>query len=204
MWLLPSRGRPSSVLRFFSAWKETQANSRGVLWLDDDDAHNYEGIETPEKWQLVVSPRIDGTGPIANAIFKMFPNEPFYGFMGDDVLPRTKYWDRRLIDAAGTDGLSYGDDGVNGIRHAAHSCMGGDRARELGWLALPGCKRTYIDNALMEDAKRRGKLFYCPDVITEHLHFSFGKSPMDATYQKTNNQQDKAIFDAWMASHLSA
>lgn len=202
MWFFPSRGRPFSVNRFFQAWKDTQADSEGVLWLDDDDYEKhkeiYEKIELPVGWKLVVAPNYNkGTGHISNLFFEMFPQEPWYGFMCDDVVPETLHWDRKLIEAAGEDGLSYGDDGIN-PEHASHPCVGGALIRSLGWLALPGLDRIYIDNALLEVAKRRGKVAYLPEVKTKHLHFSTGKSPFDETYRKTKNQQDKEIFDAWL------
>ncbi len=202
MWFLPSRGRPSSVIRFFRAWQETEADSEGVLWIDDDEIDEYAAVigALPEKWVVISAPHTDSLGDIINRFFEMFPQEPWYGLIADDLLPRTPHWDRRMIDAAGKDGLSYGDDGINGARHSSHPCVGGDRVREIGWLSLPGLKRIYIDNALMEDAKKRGKITYLPDVHTEHLHFSNGKSPMDETYRKTHNQQDKEIFEAWLKS----
>lgn len=203
MWLLASRGRPSSVVRFFSAWDGTKADSEGVLWIDSDEIDEYTAVcgKLPPKWSVISSPHNGGDlGDICNRFFKMFPDEPWYGLLADDLLPQTPYWDRMLIEAAGTDGLAYGDDGVHGARHATHPCVGGDRIRELGWIALPGCKRIYIDNVLFEDAVKRNMAHYLPHVITEHLHFSNGKSPMDETYRKTHNAQDREIYEAWLSS----
>lgn len=200
MWLLPSRSRPLSLKRFFTHYALTEADSEGVVWLDMDDADKYDSVPIPKKWTVVISPRLDGTGAITNEFFKMFPDEPWYGLLADDVLPKTYGWDKKLIEAAGSDGLAYGDDGIHGNGHSAHPCVGGDRIRELGWLALPGCKRIYIDNALFDDAVMRGAAIYLPDVIMEHLHFSNGKSPMDATYEKSYNASDRQVYETWRAS----
>lgn len=203
MWFLPSRSRPSSLKRFFMHYELTKADSEGVVWIDEDDAHNYDSVEVPAKWVKITSPRKKGgTGALTNAFYNMFPDEPWYGLLADDVIPRTKNWDAKLIEAAGADGVSYGEDGierfVDGVRHCSHPCVGGDRVRKNGWLALPGCERTYIDDALRESAKRDNKLFFLPDIFIEHMHFSNGKSPMDKTYEKNSVNKDKEIFDAWL------
>lgn len=202
MWFLPTRSRPNSLQRFFDHYVITKATSPGVVWLDDDDINLtlYKSIQLPANWKMVVAPNYNkGTGYITNLFFEMFPNEPFYGLLGDDVIPKTYQWDRKLIETAGNDGLAYGDDGIN-PSHAAHPCVGGDLVRGLGWLALPGLDRIYIDNALHEVAKRAGKAYFMPNVKTEHLHFSTGKSPFDKTYEKSHNARDKEIYEAWLAT----
>lgn len=198
MWLLPSRQRPENLKRFFDAYHKTKADSPGVVWLDEDDADNYRSINVPNNWCVIIHKRLDGTGAITNKFFEMFPEETWYGLLGDDVIPRTEYWDKKLIEAAGDDGVAYGNDLLAGEKIATHPVVGGEMVRELGWLALPGCKRIYIDSALQEFAWRKGKLHYLPDVIIEHMHFSNGKSPMDETYRKTHNSEDKAIYDEWL------
>lgn len=200
MWLLPSRERPDSVARFFKAFEETGATTPGVLWLDEDDDYDkYIALlgKIPANWQVIRRPRPESLGALCNEFFALFPNEPWYGLIADDMVPRTRGWDKQLIEAAGSDGLSYGDDCINGKAKATHPVIGGDLVRELGWIALPGLTRIYIDDALMESARRRSKLHYLPAVITEHLHFSTGKSPNDAVYAKPRAGEDKEIFDAW-------
>lgn len=197
MFFLPSRHRPDNINRFFRHWHQTGATAKGVLWLDDDDAFHYHGISIPTSWQLIIRPPMNGgTGAITNAFFTLFPNEPWYGLLGDDIIPRTEGWDQKLIEAA-NDGLAYCDDGIHGEAHAAHPVIRGDLVRELGWLALPGCQRLYIDNALFEYAKKRAKAVYLPDVLMEHMHFSNGKAPIDDTYLKPPSR-DREIFDEWM------
>lgn len=200
MWFLPSRGRPDNIKRFFEAYRDTEATTPGVLWLDDDDSHNYHDIEFPEGWDRLVMPRMGGTGKMTNKFYELYPNEPWYGLIGDDVLPRTKHWDKLLVEAAGLDGLAYANDLLRGEAHAAHPVVGGRLVRKLGWLALPGCDRTYIDDALMFAAKKEGKCKYVPEVVLEHLHFSVGKSEFDDTYQKSHGDNDRRIFEAWVAS----
>lgn len=201
MWFLPSRGRPENVKRFFQAYEEMESSTPGVLWLDEDDANNYSDVEIPDGWDKLVMPRYGGTGIMTNKFYELYPCEPWYGLLGDDVVPRTKNWDTKLVEAAGISGLSYANDLLRGEKHASHPVVGGLLARKLGWLALPGCDRTYIDDALMYAAKIEGKCYYLKDVILEHLHFSVGKSEFDGTYEKLHGDTDRKIYEAWVASY---
>jgi len=198
MWFLPSRKRSDNIKRFFDAFKETNSTTPGVLWLDDDDSHNYDSIEIPKNWQKIVSPRMSGLGDMTNKFYELFPNEPWYGLIGDDVLPKTASWDKILVEAAGKDNLAWADDGMHGGNYAVHPVIGADLVKKLGFLGLAGAKRLYIDNALFEFAKRNGALKYVPYVKLEHLHFSNGKSQIDETYIKDSHFEDEIIYNNFL------
>lgn len=202
MWLLPSRGRPASMTRFFKAWKDTEASTKGIVCLDADDSHNYVGMEVPDNWTVEVHPRSVSLGTNTNEYFWRYRNEPFYGLLSDDAVPVTKHWDTKLIEAAGRDGIACCWDGINnGTGLGSSPCIGGDFVRRQGWIIYPGLARIYGDNILYETAQKLGKLKYLPDVVVEHWHFSTGKSPMDETYKKADtNGSDLAIYESWKAA----
>jgi hypothetical protein len=197
MWICPSRERPHNIKRLFDAWKEL-GSTPGILWVDLDDKHfrEYWDIELPRGWSRIAHERVS-LGAIFNRVFEICPDEPWYGLLGDDVLPRTKDFDLQLIKAAGSDGMAYANDLLKGEKHAAHPVIGGDLIRRLGWIAPPGMEKLYIDNVLMDVASVMNKAHYLPDVIMEHLHFSNGKAPNDATYRKPSAESDKAAYEAW-------
>lgn len=201
MWCLPSRGRPESVVRFFKAWRETGASTPGVLWLDEDDAQKYQGIELPEKWRVTIWPRCESLGATINKFYEMFKSEPWFGMLADDAVPVTSGWDVALIKSAANDGISYCADGINDEKQVGHCVIGGDLARELGWLILPGLTRVYGDNVLTEIGRRKGVLRYLPDVLVEHWHFSTGKSPYDETYAKPYADRDRMIYERWLSRY---
>lgn len=201
MWLLPTRGRPQSMPRFFKAWKDTEASTPGIVCLDEDDAVKYEGLEVPDNWRIMIKPRFSSLGENTNAYFWQYRQEPWYGLLADDAVPVTKHWDRKLIEAAGSDGIACCYDGINnGTGLGSSPCIGGDFARRLGWIIYPGLQRIYGDNILFEMAQMKGVLRYLPDVIVEHWHFSTGKSPMDETYRKTGSESDRDIYESWKQS----
>jgi hypothetical protein len=78
-----------------------------------------------------------------------------------------------------------------------HFALGGNLVRSVGWLALPGLDRLWIDTVWATIAKARGVLRYRPDVVLRHHHPSAGLALVDATYRKRFKTRDRAIFEAW-------
>lgn len=191
MWILPSRGRPHSVLRLLKAYEETEASTPVWLRLDEDDS-GY-AINHPN-WEVSAGPRV----PLSQIYNEAYQRKTdWYGFIADDVVPLTKHWDRLLIAVAGRDGMSVPSGGhePNG---APHFVLGGDLVRSMGWLCLPGLHRLYIDTVWQDIATKLGVLRRVPEVVLEHRHFSNGKALMDATYRKPNKASDRKIYEAWL------
>lgn len=172
-----------------------------VLMLDDDDPMlgGYTDIHYPPTWWLRIGKRA-GLAELYNRFFRESPGHPWYGIFADDVLPEGD-WDARLIAAAGSDGVAYGDDGIGAC---THFCIGGDLVREIGWLALPGLDRLYIDTTWQAIAESRGVLRYLPDVKVTHMHPSAGRGMMDAIYRKPDDVKaaDRAVYEAFRESSL--
>jgi len=194
VWLLPSRSRPQNIVRLV----QVEFRSPVMLALDFDDPMlgGYHDLDLPKGWGTMTC----GHGPLSelyNCFFATYPSLDWYGFLADDVLPSAPDWDRKLIAAAGRDGLAFGDDGINGEKHAPHFVLGGDLVREFGWLALPGLDRIYIDTVWNDIARDRGVMRYLPDVKMPHLHFSNRRALMDVTYRKQNKARDRAIYEEW-------
>jgi len=152
-------------------------------------------MELPHGWRIVVGHR----GPLSdiyNAAYERNPDEPWHGFIADDVVPITHGWDTRLIEVAGSDGMAVpaGGETTGGCPHFV---IGGDLVRSMGWLSLPGLDRIYIDTVWRDVATDLGVLRRVPEVVLEHRHFSNKKARIDATYLKHRKAQDKIIYDNW-------
>lgn len=193
MWVIPTRGRPQNISRLLEAFDKTGATTPVLLRLDDDDKLTYK---TP--WTIEIGPRL----PLSNyynEAYQKAPDTPWWGFIGDDVVPETPGWDVALIKAAGSDGMA-----VPKGEGTPHFVLGGKLVQSVGWLALPGLDRLYIDTVWHDIAKKRGVLRYCPDVILRHHHFSNGKALFDQTYRKERKAQDKLIYETWRKHDYSS
>ncbi len=198
MFIVPSRGRPHNLRRLVSACVARGNSYSWTVRIDDNDARldAYRAIRLPTNWSLVVGPQLSLSG-LFNEIYEANPGLKFYGIMADDVVPGSIDWDIALVNAAGEDALSYGNDGINGETHWTHGVIGGDLARTLGWIHLPGVDRLYADTALEEYARAKGLLRYCPYVKLTHYHFSNGLAEYDETYQKPRAFADEATYREW-------
>ncbi len=194
MWIIPSRGRPHNIRRLVAACIETGMSTPALLWLDDNDPFLDDYLRIEIDWEVVVFKRTL-LSKVYNEVYNR--NLDWYGFLADDILPETKHWDRLLVEAAGKDGLAFGEDGINGDTRATHFVVGGQLTREIGWLALPGLDRVYIDTVWHDIATERNVLRFLPEVKLTHLHFSNRRALRDKTYKKHNKDRDKSIYESW-------
>lgn len=204
MFVIPSRGRPQNIRRLIDAVEKTSSGGyRFMLMLDYDDPSlgGYpKADELPVQWERMVQDR-RSLSSIYNTAFVSLPKQKWYGIFADDVEPQTQDWDKKLVEAAGSNGMAFGDDGIGS---PTHFVLGGDLVREKGWLALPGLQRLYIDTVWRDIAFSRGVLNYLPDVHLIHLHPSVGKGMMDATYKKSPEikASDKQCYEEFIQFDL--
>ncbi len=198
MWILPSRSRPQNLKRLIEVGLPTPIFVR--LDKDDPMLQGYMDICWPCERRSFIGERV-ALSEVYNRMLKARPDLDWYGFLADDVIPETPGWDRLLVEAAGKDGLAFGDDGINGDTHATHFVLGGDLVRSVGWLALPGLDRLYIDTVWNDIAVERDVRRYLPEVKLTHLHFSNRRAMRDKTYKKHNKARDKSIYEAWTTEY---
>ena len=194
MWVLPSRSRPQNLRRLILSCAGMTTPVFVRLDKDDPMLQGYEDLDWPLFWQIIRADRVL-LSTVYNDVFKEMPNLDWYGFLADDVMPKTLNWDSLLIAAAGKDGLAYGYDGLNS--KATHFVLGGDLVREIGWLALSGLDRLYIDTVWTDIATKRGVMRYLPDVKLTHMHFSNRTAMMDQTYRKPSKNRDRVLYHEW-------
>ncbi len=129
------------------------------------------------------------------------------GSVGDDHRFRTQGWDNEISLANYiTSGVYYPDDKFQGANLATAFFVDSEIVRSLGWLALPVCDHMYIDNAIMDIGRGLGELHYLKDVVVEHLHPAAGKGIMDASYARTNSnnqmEKDRRAYENWKRTQL--
>ena len=201
MWVLPSRGRPHNLRRLIAAYITTKATTPVWLRLDQDDLTLEQSLSLslPRSWVREIGPRLPLSVIYAEA-YQQTPERPWWGFIADDVVPETPGWDVRLIEIAGSDGMAV-PTGGHDQEGTPHFVLGGRLVREIGWLALPGLDRLYIDTVWGDIAKSRGLLRRVPDVVLRHAHFSNRQALKDETYKKHNKTRDKSIYDSWVIEY---
>lgn len=204
MWILPTRGRPASLIRFMEAWEKTGASTPVMVRFDDDDTElqKYIEIKLPLNFIRIIGPRI-GLSRSINQVFEIYPDEPWYGLLADDLLPQTPEWDKLLVETADTFNISYPNDMGKFPELPTHPCVGGDLVRAIGWFGFPPTQHYFVDTIWKYLGEQLHNIYRLDAVVVEHLHYSTGKSEMDQNYQESSGkwQHDKRAYKEWCNAH---
>lgn len=201
MWLCPSILRPKNLARLAEAWQETAPTTplHVRLWNDDPTLEDYLAIDWPEHWIVTKGPQLP-VPQLCNEAYGLNSTEPFYGFIGDDVVPLTPKWADILTAAAGSGKIAWPDDGLHGAKLCTHPCIGGDLVRAVGWWALPSLDHNFMDTAWYSIGEETGRLIYCEEVKFDHRHPLRNRAHDDAVYRlgRRNYERDERIFTEWL------
>jgi hypothetical protein len=206
MWVLPTRSRPKNCTRFINAWKETGASSPVYLRIDHCDPYldQLKNLDWPKEFNVVVGPQ-EGMKAALQEMFLNYPDEPWYGFLADDLVPKTIEWDKKLIEIAGTKNISYPNDlGKKRKRDLpTHPCVGGELVRAIGWFGFPTTYHFYLDTIWRYIGQQLNNIYRLDDIIVEHMHFGRGKSELDEIYQQSQQKMkiDSEAYNLWIELH---
>lgn len=223
-FLAPSRGRPEWMLRFADSLLATTAKPERVellIYVDDNDPKRYEyqyrmqarsqDLRAFRKMPLFITEPIGL--PRSTNLLAFQTDAEVLIMASDDIVMRTKNWDLRMDEEAQKypDGIycMWFDDGHYREKLCTFPIVSRRWADTLGYLYPPMFERLYCDQYVMDVARRLGRLNYIPDVLMEHLHWSYGKSEIDETFAvqvdptgklKPVVWRDKRIFE--LTTHL--
>lgn len=191
MWLVPSKGRPHLARRLFEAAKFKEP---GILILNTADELDYRSVMLPAGWRRVVTNPTYLSDALNRAV-RHAPNEPWYGILNDDHLPKTEGWERAIVDACKPMGMAWPHD--NYAKRISCHVKGGELVRLCGWFVCPRMKHFWLDDADELIAKHVPAKFL-PDVMVSHEHVNAGRMQPDRTYiERPNNAADKLAFHRW-------
>lgn len=127
------------------------------------------------------------------------------GIVCDDVRVRTPAWDRLVFDRLhGKTGMVWGSDGIQNEKIPTHPFFSSAIPLTLGYVMPPELHCFYGDNFFMDLLKPLGLAEYMPQLVTEHLHYSVGKSLMDDTYRRSDRHwpADTTAYAVYKATRL--
>ena len=206
MWIIPTLSRPAQCASLLKNLKQLNTTSKGLVFVNGEShAAEYEKIVIlPETFQVYYHTENLGSLGALNHAMRLFPQEPWYGFIGDDEVVHSPGWDNTLIDAAGSWHVSHANDMWQSHRRIhSHVCIGGELARTAGYLAVPECWHWFgFDNMWEEICTKLPLRRWCAGVRAEHKHHLKGESGKDDCYAlgESKVQQDMDSFRVWKQS----
>lgn len=191
IWLLSTRGRPKECQDALDACEASGMTSPGVVYVDET-VDEYRRLNLPKNWTIHYEPKWGSLQASLQWCFERYPDASAYGWLADDVRPRTPGWDKLLEHEAGDWCLSYARDLwlselentrlelEDGANISSGLCWGGKLVRAVGWWALPGVRQAFIDVAWCHIVQPLSLARYVADVTVEHLNYRTGKREKDA------------------------
>ncbi len=193
--LCPTRGRPMMVRRMMNSVRDTQAGEvEIILYFDNDDPARYGSYAQADvimSGEGTVGQHWNKMADVAQGDILMMGN--------DDFLYQTPGWDKIVTEAVQAKFpdeiyVAWTDDGSGKAQdRCAVPIVSKKWVETLGYFCPPGFKFFYNDTWIWNLAQRLDRELYIPDVLVEHLHFSFGKMEADETTRR--NRTDPQIHD---------
>jgi glycosyltransferase involved in cell wall biosynthesis len=191
--VFPTRNRPDNVRRLYTSVMETSQTMPEIyVYIDDDDT-----ITPPVCKELgiryMTGPRMRKMASCFNELAQSAVGDILM-YIGDDFIFRTKHWDVSVLDAFSKFPdkilLAYPNDGGWGEQLATAGFLHRNWINAVGYL-FPIDFFQWADNWLQALADGVGRRVYLGSVLIEHMHPTWGKAAMDATYQEADHNDDQ-------------
>lgn len=211
--LVPTRSRPHNITRLLDDLHHTDTQAPLILGLDTNDPRlkDYQQLTGHRYWRdtqifINTTSSIGMVQAINNLITEVKNEYQHFIFLGDDTAPRTQKWDTHILNTLNEihTGIVYWNDLWHGQEKPTHWAVTGNIVRTWGYFAPPTLRHLYVDDFYQRFGTDIGSYHYLGDVIVEHLHAFYRKSPMDYSYELTNApdvyKHDKVAFEDFVAS----
>ena len=178
----------------------TGISTPGVVVVNGSPREMYEGVELPPGWRIEFMDRNLGLCGALNWAFENFPNEPWYGLIGDDMVPKTPGWDQLMLSALTPTGMVSSNDNWQAESGRLTVYMvGGDLLRALGYWMPPGLWHCYSDDFWEAIGNHFQNWTFLKDVIVETISPHKGDIAQDPTnvVAYSRMSKDKRVFDEW-------
>ena len=194
----PTRGRPEAMSRLLESVLATTEDAPHIIfYIDEDDQVSInrasEMMENDQKVGYVLGPRIT-LSECWNKCAKAATGDILM-FAGDDIVFKTKGWDRMVINTFESHPDKYifvhGDDGHWGNQFGTHGFIHRKWYETVGYLLPPYFVSDYGDTWINDMSNLLRRRVYL-NFVTEHLHPAWGKAEMDQTHRERLERGEKA------------
>ena len=202
--LCPTRGRWSNVARLIKSIEDTVSTDYIELWLYvDHDDPGFIDQKFPS-WVWKVIGKQEKLAECWNVLQRHAKNNcDVFMLCGDDIVFRTNGWNEIVLDAFDKipDKIAYlhGDDGIQGPRFGTHGFLHKNWVDVIGYFVPPYFTYEYVDTWINDVSLMLNRNYRIP-ILTEHMHYSAGKSEFDKTYQDNKARNDRDNNSALYAS----
>jgi hypothetical protein len=197
--VVPMLGRPHRVAPLLASIDATTAGCRVLFCLTKGDTAVLREVDRHHRERMLFEPRARGDYAVKINTGARATDQPLI-FTGADDLTFLDGWYEAAtaelapgIGVVGTNDL--GSPRVMAGDHSTHSLVTREYMTRYGTIDEPGkiyhegYLHEWVDDELIETAKYRGAFRMALGSHAEHLHWNWGKGPLDALY----SQQQRRI-----------
>ena len=213
--LLPTRGRKNLLERLFDSFHQTTSDLslvEIVMCIDDDDAATQRMTFDPVFNVKKIIGKRSTMGTYNTKCLEHSSGDIIILF-NDDVVVRTKDWDKMIIDfdAKHPDKiyLAYVNDLFKKKKVGSFPILSRKTCDVVKDPFPSPYKGEHIDYHLFDIFKRLSvkgyeRIHYFEDTVFEHMHFSQGKASFDQTYLDRKMYSDDEVFVAYSPNRRNA
>ena len=202
--LVPTRKRPLNVQRLIESAKINADNSNGIefiFYIDRDDLDSVNAISKFPNTKCIVGDRIV-LSEMWNMCYRIADADVFM-HCGDDIVIQTQGWDTMVLNEFDKypDKIAFvhGQDGHWKEALGTHGFLHRNWVEVVGYFVPPYFSSDWNDVWLTDVALLTGRKVYLEGLLTEHMHFSFGKSEIDETHkermERGNRDNVRLLYD---------
>lgn len=166
-------------------------------------------IEWPSHWKIHKSDvQLEMSGAI-NALFQLYPNESFYGMLDDHTHPLSEGWATHMQQAASNaliaSGWNLKNRYKNGRMRINNYCLGGELARELGWVYPDFVIHMYGDDVLEDIGYSQGIIRFVKESVFQTFLLRDGTLKPDENSRRLFRGKpyighDRQAYERWANS----
>ncbi len=207
--ICPSRGRIEKCERMIASFKKNRYSAEMIIRVDINDTcfEKYMEFDCPVIG-VIPGEQESITQMINDCVSGNEMDYDFFSVVNDDFIYQTKNWDLILGCATRTNGIAYGNDGIQGERMPTTSVISANLVHAVGWLQMPDLIGLYGDNVWKDIGQALGCLYYVPEVEITHMHPLQYREEKDDTFKNTNSQEryraDYATYLKWKKNDFPA
>lgn len=201
--ILPTRGRPVRLMEAVTSFVKTSVFAELLILCDEDDS------------LFIRSKRIRACHAQTRNMVQIWHdaaesevrNFQMIGLAADDVLWVTPGWDWEIYKQwqRNGPGVYWAHDNLRGKDLCNHPYVSSVIIRIAG-ASIPGQRHLFLDNYFYEIGKAMDRLFYMPEILISHEHFTKNPALMDEHYDRVNSEEmyrhDGALFRHWKNHEL--
>ena len=196
--LCPTRNRPDGLERMWNSAIECASEPNKIeltLYIDDDDQSSIlKSKDLADSFGDQINVTVGAKGDqiysnLHNICCSKSRSDILFS-CADDLIFRTKGWDVAAINQfeiiPDKIAFAFPNDGHWGAELGTHGFFHRRWFQTLGYLSPPVFTVDYSDNYIADISRAVGRYMYMPEVLIEHMHWTFGKSAFDQTAKEAH------------------